>query len=166
MQTIDPHIERLLDEARGVIAEFKQYIGTPAEPTKRGQVQSRLKELQDDLSRTKRIMQQDMDESRLKQPARPNPLDAEIRQVLRGMPAAEREKLVAAREPSVINALRTAPCWLSGVDPKRLKQLEAEDLEAANKDRWAQQEVDNAAIKELDAIIREGLRKLYERELA
>ena len=158
---IDPSVKRLFDEANAAISEYRQYQGTSAEPSKRESARAKLQGLERELNRVKRLHEQDVDDAHRTPMATPNALDPEIRKAPREMDPAEREKLVAAGEPSVVNALKTAPCWLPGVTPERLKQLEQDALASRNKDRWAQQEVDGEALKELDKLVKSGLLMLY-----
>jgi hypothetical protein len=159
---IDINVQRLFNEANSIINEYKQHRNASSEPVKREQARSCLQLLERELNRVKRLHEQDVDDAHRVPTATRSELDPEIRKALREMAPAEREKLVAAGEPSVINALKTAPPWLSGVTSERLKQLEQDALANRNKDRWAQQEVDDAALQELDRLIKSGLRQLYE----
>ncbi|HKF93020.1 MAG TPA: hypothetical protein VKB96_00150 [Gammaproteobacteria bacterium] len=159
---LDPTIQRLLDETNSTLSEYRQYRNSPSEPIKRGQTRARLQELEADLNRIRRLQDQAASDSRRQPKAMPSPLDAEIRRALREMPPAERERLVSAREPSVLNALKTAPCWLSGIEPARLKKLEEEELVSMNKDLWEQQAVDSVGLQGLEKSIKNGLRQLFE----
>ncbi|HKF93112.1 MAG TPA: hypothetical protein VKB96_00625 [Gammaproteobacteria bacterium] len=53
---VDPNLTRLIDEARGVIADFKPHRGKPSAPVKRESARIRLYELERDMDRISRLL--------------------------------------------------------------------------------------------------------------
>lgn len=155
----DSQLAQLRTAAENAIATYERCKDAPAEVLILNEPKARatLESIARQIRLLKSIHESHVSDTQSLPLTDPRPIDPEIRTALRGMSEKQRDAILDDPSSGALKAVLDAPEFLSGISQERQSQLAEEALVRRYGHLWEQQEIEAAALKDLQEFVNNAL---------
>ncbi len=155
----DMRLAELRTQAETALATYERCKDAPAEVliVNEPKVHATLESIAREIRRLKSIHASSVSDTQSLPLTDPRPIDPEIRTALRAMTEKQRDAILDDPSSGALKAVLDAPGFLSGISQERQSQLAEEALVRRYGHLWEQQEIEAAALKDLQEFVNNAL---------